>query len=54
MVRYLLRVEPLASADAETLVAWVGPTLQRYLTGEALPAAPQASAGTLAGRGGPS
>lgn len=37
LARYVLRVEPLASADHETLVAWVGPTLQRYLTGE-LPA----------------
>ncbi|HXF72031.1 MAG TPA: hypothetical protein VNO79_05400, partial [Actinomycetota bacterium] len=37
MARYVLRVEPLASADHDTLVAWVAPTLQRYLTGE-LPA----------------
>jgi len=33
MLRYVLRVEPIASADPEQLVAWVGPTLQRYLTG---------------------
>ena len=33
MQRYVLRVEPLASADPETVVAWVGPTVQRYLTG---------------------
>jgi AcrR family transcriptional regulator len=32
--RYVLRLEPLASADAETVVAWVGPTVQGYLTGE--------------------
>jgi AcrR family transcriptional regulator len=31
--RYVLRLEPLASAPAEELVAAVGPTLQRYLTG---------------------
>jgi AcrR family transcriptional regulator len=34
MARYVLQVEPLASASAEQLVAAVGPTLQRYLTGE--------------------
>jgi AcrR family transcriptional regulator len=37
MVRYLLRVEPLASMPAEQVVAVLGPTLQRYLTGD-LPA----------------
>jgi AcrR family transcriptional regulator len=30
--RYELRIEPIASAGVETLVAWVGPTAQRYLT----------------------
>jgi AcrR family transcriptional regulator len=30
--RYLLRIEPLASADAATVTTWVAPTLQRYLT----------------------
>lgn len=34
MVRYVVRFEPLASADADTLVAAVGPTIQRYLTGD--------------------
>ena len=34
MARYVLRLEPLASADAATLVGAIGPTLQRYLTGE--------------------
>lgn len=33
MARYVVRVEPLASADRETLVAALAPTLQRYLTG---------------------
>ena len=33
MVRYVLRLEPLASADRATVVAAVAPTLQRYLTG---------------------
>lgn len=30
--RYQLRLEPIASAAVEDLVAWVGPTVQRYLT----------------------
>ncbi len=33
LVRYILRVEPLASASVEDLVAAIGPTLQLYLTG---------------------
>ena len=31
--RYVLRVEPIASADPAIIAAWLGPTLQRYLTG---------------------
>jgi AcrR family transcriptional regulator len=39
MTRYVLHLEPLASASTESLVAAFAPTLQRYLTGEvALPA----------------
>ncbi|MEU8614298.1 TetR family transcriptional regulator [Actinoplanes sp. NPDC048791] len=34
MIRYLLKVEPVASAPAERLVAAIGPTVQRYLTGD--------------------
>jgi AcrR family transcriptional regulator len=34
MARYVLRLEPLASATHEFLVASLGPTLQRYLTGD--------------------
>ena len=34
MARYVLRVEPLASASPESLVAAIGPTVQRYLTGD--------------------
>jgi AcrR family transcriptional regulator len=34
MARYVLRLEPVASASPEWLVATVGPTVQRYLTGE--------------------
>jgi hypothetical protein len=33
MARYIVRVEPLASAPPEDVIAAVGPTLQRYLTG---------------------
>jgi AcrR family transcriptional regulator len=34
MMRYVIRLEPLASAPAEAIVASMGPTLQRYLTEE--------------------
>jgi AcrR family transcriptional regulator len=37
LARYVLRFEPLASADADRVVAWAGPTIQRYLTGELQP-----------------
>jgi AcrR family transcriptional regulator len=30
--RYQLKIEPAASAEIENLVAWVGPTIDRYLT----------------------
>jgi len=33
LARLAIRVEPIASAPIETLVAWYGPTVQRYLTG---------------------
>ncbi len=33
VVRYVVRVEPLASATGEQVVSAVAPTLQRYLTG---------------------
>jgi AcrR family transcriptional regulator len=40
-IRYILRIEPLASASVETVVAALAPTLQRYLAGElGLPSAP--------------
>jgi AcrR family transcriptional regulator len=32
--RYLVRIEPLARADLETVVAAVAPTVQRYVTGD--------------------
>lgn len=33
LLRYVLKLEPLASADHDTVVAAVAPTLQRYLNG---------------------
>ncbi len=32
MARYVLRIEPLASAKRDEVVGWIGPTVQRYLT----------------------
>jgi AcrR family transcriptional regulator len=32
ILRYVVKLEPVASATADELAAWVGPTLQRYLT----------------------
>ncbi|MFG1777360.1 TetR family transcriptional regulator [Micromonospora sp. NPDC049051] len=34
MMRHVVRLEPFASAAPETLVAAIGPTVQRYLTGD--------------------
>ena len=34
VVRYILKVEPIASQDPETLVRAIAPTVQRYLVGE--------------------
>jgi AcrR family transcriptional regulator len=31
--RYQLKIEPIASTPVDDLVAWLGPTVQRYLTG---------------------
>ena len=32
ILRYVVKVEPLASAPPAQLAAWIGPTLQRYFT----------------------
>ena len=32
MLRYVVKVEPLASAPVARVAGWIGPTLQRYLT----------------------
>lgn len=34
MTRYILKIEPLASLPPAELIAYLAPTLQRYLTGE--------------------
>ena len=34
MTRYVLKLEPLASASHDSIVAAIGPTVQRYLTGD--------------------
>jgi Tetracyclin repressor-like, C-terminal domain len=34
MIRYISCIEPIASAPVEQLVTAIGPTVQRYLTGE--------------------
>jgi hypothetical protein len=34
LIRHILRVEPIASADVETLVRLISPAVQRYLTGD--------------------
>ncbi|MGN9811977.1 TetR/AcrR family transcriptional regulator [Micromonospora sp. BQ11] len=33
LTRYVLRLPPMVDADPAELVAWVAPTIQRYLTG---------------------
>ena len=38
LTRYVLRLEPLASAGHPAVVTALGPTLQRYLTGPLAPA----------------
>jgi hypothetical protein len=34
MARYVLRLDPLASAEPDEIVDWIAPTLQRYVTGK--------------------
>ncbi len=41
LARYVIRVEPLANLDRDTLIELVAPTIQRYLTGP-LPSSPPA------------
>ena len=37
IIRYLFRLEPIASASVDHVVAVVGPSVQRYLTGPLAP-----------------
>lgn len=37
LLRYVIRLEPLSSADQEEVVSLVAPTIQRYLTGNLNP-----------------
>lgn len=46
MVRYVIGVEPLASASEDVLVRTVGATIQRYLTGDLGPDGPAVSTAT--------
>jgi AcrR family transcriptional regulator len=39
VARYVLCLEPLASAEREDVIEWVAPTVQRYLTGKLEPRA---------------
>jgi len=32
LTRYVLRLPPVTAMDRDTIIAWLGPTLQRYLT----------------------
>ena len=50
LMRYVGRVEPLASADVTTVAAAVGPTIQRYLTGAIGPAPPGRAPGAVVSR----
>jgi hypothetical protein len=34
MARYVLKIDPIAGAGADDLAAAIGPTIERYLTGE--------------------
>jgi AcrR family transcriptional regulator len=48
--RYLLRLEPIASASVEDLVAAIGPVVQRYLTADISPTLRGARAAACASR----
>jgi ABC-type Zn2+ transport system substrate-binding protein/surface adhesin len=40
--RYVIRMEPLASASRAEVAAWIGPTIEAYITGQlGKPAEPQ-------------
>jgi hypothetical protein len=41
MLRHVVKLEPLASAPADQVARWVGPGVQRYLTGSEVTAGPR-------------
>ena len=43
MLRYVVKVEPLASAPSDQVAAWIGPAVQRYLTDSGVTNRPPAS-----------
>ena len=43
MLRYVIKVEPLASARPAVVAGWLGPTVQRYLTDPGVTARPRAT-----------
>ncbi len=53
MVRYVARLEPIASMAADELAALVGPTLTRYLLGDLGAVGPEGGQGVAAGTAGP-
>ena len=53
MARYVVKVEPLASAPPGTVVAAIGPVVQRYLTGDLRSAAPDRTSSDPAHDDGP-
>ncbi|HMJ39000.1 MAG TPA: TetR family transcriptional regulator [Verrucomicrobiae bacterium] len=42
MLRYVVKLEPLASASPEVVAGWLGPAVQRYLTDPVVTARPRA------------
>ena len=51
MARFVIKLEPIASADPELLIACYAPTIQRYLTGP-LPSHDRPLPPTRIGKGG--
>ncbi|WP_062436978.1 TetR/AcrR family transcriptional regulator [Herbidospora daliensis] len=43
LTRYVLRLPPVTAMDRDGVVAWIGPTLQNYLTGPRPTAGPEAA-----------
>jgi AcrR family transcriptional regulator len=41
LTRYVLRLPPVVAMDRDAIVAWIGPTLQRYLVEDVSPDSPR-------------